>query len=213
MKVRQIMDTEFIAVTADTSIIDASIKMEAHKRFTTPVLDDQKRLIGWITSLNVTRGFRDNHKKVRDIMHSTEDIVHVREDEPARIAVLAASKHKLISIPVLDDHDRLVGVVRTFDIVKTLSKLYEIKVYKLFDAMERELKGISWEELMEAAAIVTTRETGKRVTAQEYEQRIKDATFGEAIWATGGLENFFVGLISIGELVIARKVAKARKLN
>ena len=106
-----------------------------------------------------------------------------------------------------------MGVVRTFDIVKTLSKLYEIKVYKLFDAMERELKGVSWEELMEAAAIVTTRETGKRVTAQEYEQRIKDATFGEAIWATGGLENFFVGLISIGELVIARKVAKARKLN
>ena len=117
----------------------------------------------------------------------------------------------MVSIPVLDTEDRVVGVIRTFDIVETLSSLYEIKVYKIFEAMVRELKGVTWEELMEASAIVTKRETGKRVTAEEYEQRIKNSTFGEAIWATGGLEKFFVGLIAIGELVIARKVAKARK--
>ncbi len=79
--------------------------------------------------------------------------------------------------------------------------------------MVSELKGVTWEELMEASAIVTKRETGKRVTAKEYEQRIKNSTFGEAIWATGGLEKFFVGFIAIGELVIARKVAKAGNNN
>jgi CBS domain-containing protein len=211
MNVKEIMDTEFIAVSADMTIIEASIKMEAHKRFTTPVLDHRKRLIGWITSLDVTRGFRENHKKVSDIMHSKNDIVHVYENEPARVAVLAASKHKVVSIPVLDSDDKVVGEVRTFDIVATLSKLYEIKVYKIFEAVVNELKGVTWEELMEASAIVTKRETGKPVTAKEYEQRIKNSTFGEAIWATGGLEKFFVGFIAIGELVIARKVAKARK--
>jgi len=211
MKVKEIMDKEFIAVSADMDIIEASIKMESHKKFATPVLDDKKRLIGWITSLDVTRGLRDNHKKVSGIMHSKDDIVKLHEDEPARLAVLAASKYKVVSIPVLDTEDRVVGVIRTFDIVETLSSLYEIKVYKIFEAMVRELKGVTWEELMEASAIVTKRETGKRVTAEEYEQRIKNSTFGEAIWATGGLEKFFVGLIAIGELVIARKVAKARK--
>ena len=211
MNVKEIMDTEFIAVSADMTIVEASIKMEAHKRFTTPVLDNRKRLIGWITSLDVTRGFRENHKKVSDIMHSKNDIVHVYEDEPARIAVLAASKHKVVSIPVLDREGKVVGEVRTFDIVETLSKLYEIKVYKIFEAVVNELKGVTWEELMEASAIITRRETGKPVTAKEYEERIKKSTFGEAIWATGGLEKFFVGFIAIGELVIARKVAKARK--
>jgi CBS-domain-containing membrane protein len=211
MNVKEIMDTEFIAVSANMTIIEASIKMEAHKRFTTPVLDNRKRLIGWITSLDVTRGFRENHKIVSDIMHSKNDIVHVYENEPARIAVLAASKHKVVSIPVLDSEDKVVGEVRTFDIVETLSKLYEIKVSKIFEAVVNELKGVTWEELMEASAIITKRETGKPVTAQEYEQRIKKSTFGEAIWATGGLEKFFVGFIAIGELVIARKVAKARK--
>jgi CBS domain-containing protein len=211
MKVKEMMDTEFIAVSANMTIVEASIKMEAHKRFTTPVLDNRKRLIGWITSLDVTRGFRENHKKVSDIMHSKNDIVHVYENEPARIAVLAASKHKVVSIPVLDSEDKVVGEVRTFDIVETLSKLYEIKVSKIFEAVVNELKGVTWEELMEASAIITKRETGKHVTAEEYEQRIKNSTFGEAIWATGGLEKFFVGFIAIGELVIARKVAKARK--
>ncbi len=211
MNVKEIMDTEFIAVNPNMTIIEASIKMEAHKRFTTPVLDNRKRLIGWITSLDVTRGFRENHKKVSEIMHSKNDIVHVYENEPARIAVLAASKHKVVSIPVLDSEDRVVGEVRTFDIVETLSKLYEIKVSKIFEAVVDELKGVTWDELMEASAIITKRETGKPVTAKEYEQRIKNSTFGEAIWATGGLEKFFVGFIAIGELVIARKVAKARK--
>ena len=85
------------------------------------------------------------------------------------------------------------------------------KYPKIFEAVVNELKGVTWEELMEASAIITKRETGKPVTAKEYEQRIKNSTFGEAIWATGGLEKFFVGFIAIGELVIARKVAKARK--
>jgi Mg/Co/Ni transporter MgtE len=211
MKVKEIMDKEFIVVYGDQDIDEVSIMMENRKKFTTPVVDKDKRLVGWITSLDVTRGLREDKKKVSDIMHSKDDIVHVHENNPARLAVLEASHHKVVSIPVLNDDGVVVGVIRTFDIVETLSRLYEIKVYKIFKAMEQELKGVSWEELMDASAIVTRRRTGERVTAEEYEQRIKDSTFGEAIWATGGLEKFFVGLIAIGELVIARKVARARK--
>jgi CBS domain-containing protein len=211
MKVKEIMDKEFIKVSPGDSIIDASLKMEENRKFTTPVVDSQGKLVGWITSLDVTRGLREGQKNVEDIMHSKDDIVHVHQDDPARLAVLNASQHKVVSIPVLDDEDVVMGVVRTFDIVKTLSQLYEVKVYKIFEAMTRELKGVTWEELMEASAIVTRRRTGKRVTPEDYERRIKNSTFGEAIWATGGLEKFFVGLIAIGELVIARKVAKARQ--
>lgn len=211
MKVKEIMDKEYIYVSPDQDVVEVSLIMEQKKKFTTPVVDDKKKLIGWITSLDVTRGLREGQKKVSDIMHSKDDIVHVHENDPARLAVLATSKHKVVSIPVLDDNDIVVGVIRTFDIVETLSHLYEIKVYKIFEAMADELKGVSWDELMEASAIVTRRRTGKRIKPEEYEKNIRESTFGEAIWATGGLEKFFVGLIAIGELVIARKVARARK--
>lgn len=211
MLVNEMMDKDFIVVSPDDDLIDVSLLMEKKLRFTTPVVDEKKKLIGWITSLDVTRGFREGKKKVKDVMYAKEDIVHVQKDDPARLAVMEASKYKVFNIPVINDEDVVVGVVRAFDIVKTLSSLYEVKVYKIFEAMNEELKGVSWDELMEASAIVTRRRTGKRVTAQDYEKRIKNSTFGEAIWATGGLEKFFVGLIAIGELVIARKVAKARK--
>lgn len=211
MKVKEIMDKEYIYVSPDQDIVEVSLMMEKKKKFTTPVVDSDKCLIGWITSLDVTRGFREGHKKVSDIMHPKDAIVHLHEDDPARLATLETTKHKVVSIPVLDDNDVVVGVIRTFDIVETLSHLYEIKVYKIYEAMNKELKGVSWEELMEAAAIITRRRTGKRIKPEEYEKNIREATFGEAIWATGGLEKFFVGLIAIGELVIARKVARARK--
>ena len=77
--------------------------------------------------------------------------------------------------------------------------------------MEKELRGVTWDELMEASAKISTRTTGVKITAEEYENNIQNATFGEAIWATGGLEKFFAGLISVGELVIARKVGRARR--
>lgn len=211
MKVKEIMDKDFISVSPDQELVQVSLEMEKSRKFTTPVVDKNMVLVGWITSLDVTRGLRENLKTVADVMHSKESVVHIHEDDPARMAVLETSQHKLVSMPVLGDNDVVVGLVRTYDIVDNLSHLYEIKVSKIFEAMEQELKGVSWDELMEAAAIITRRRTGHRIKPQEYEQRIKDSTFGEAIWATGGLEKFFVGLIAIGELVIARKVARARK--
>ncbi len=211
MKVKEIMDKDFISVSPDQELVQVSLEMEKNRKFTTPVVDENMVLVGWITSLDVTRGLRENLKTVADVMHSKESVVHIHEDDPARMAVLETSQHKLVSMPVLGDNDVVVGLVRTYDIVDNLSHLYEIKVSKIFEAMEQELKGVSWDELMEAAAIITRRRTGHRIKPQEYEQRIKDSTFGEAIWATGGLEKFFVGLIAIGELVIARKVARARK--
>jgi Mg/Co/Ni transporter MgtE len=211
MKVKEMMDKEYIYVSPDQDVVEVSLIMEKTKKFTTPVVDSEKKLIGWITSLEIAKALREGKKKVSDVMRPKEEIVNVHENDPARLAVLETTKHKVISIPVLNDYDVVVGVVRTFDIVETLSQLYEIKVYKIFEAMAGELKGVSWDELMEASAIVTKRRTGQRITPEEYEKNIRDATFGEAIWATGGLEKFFVGLIAIGELVIARKVARARQ--
>ena len=211
MKVKEMMDKEYIYVSPDQNVVEVSLLMEKTKKFTTPVVDSEKKLIGWITSLEVAKALREGKKKVSDVMRPKDEIVNVHENDPARLAVLETTKHKVISMPVLNDDDVVVGVVRTFDIVETLSQLYEIKVYKIFEAMADELKGVSWDELMEASAIVTRRRTGQRITPEEYEKNIRDATFGEAIWATGGLEKFFVGLIAIGELVIARKVARARQ--
>jgi CBS domain-containing protein len=211
MKVREMMDKYFIYVYPEDSIEDVSIKMENSKRFTAPVLNKEMKLEGWITSFDITKGLRENKNLISEVMSPVEDIKYLHENDPSRLAVLETSKSRLISIPVLDENEAVTGVIRAFEIVNTLSSLYEVKVLKLYQAMHKQLKGVSWEELMDAAAIITTRATGVKTKAKDYEERINNSTFGEAIWTTGGLESFFVGLISVGELVIARRVGKSKK--
>ena len=54
MKAKQMMDKDFIYASKDDSIVDISIRMEEQKKFTVPILDDSMKLVGWITSLEVT---------------------------------------------------------------------------------------------------------------------------------------------------------------
>ena len=187
------------------------LKMEEYKRFTAPVLDENMKLEGWITSFNITQGLREGKKTIADVMSPVEEIMTINENEAARNVVIAASKNKLISIPIINDENQVIGVCRSVDVVDSMSSLYDIKVVKIYEAMEKELRGVTWDELMEASAKISTRTTGVKITAEEYENNIQNSTFGEAIWATGGLEKFFAGLISVGEIVIARKVGRARR--
>ncbi len=211
MKAKEMMDKEFVFVSKDDSIVDVSIKMEESRRFTAPVLDSSMKLVGWITSFNITEGLREGKKTISEVMSPVEDIMSISEDEPARNVVISASKNKLISIPIINEDNQVIGVSRSVDIVDSMSSLYDVKVSKIYKAMEKELRGVSWEELMEASAKISTRTTGVKISPEQYEKNIEKATFGEAIWATGGLEKFFAGLISVGEIVIARKVGRARR--
>ena len=211
MKAKEMMDKEFVYVSKNDTVVDVSIKMEEFKRFTAPVLDADMKLVGWITSFNITKGLREGKTLISEVMDPVENIVSIKEDEAAKNIVIEISNHKLISIPIINDDNQVIGVSRSVDVVNAMSALYDIKVVKIYEAMEKELRGITWEELMEASAKISTRTTGVKITAEEYEKNIQNATFGEAIWATGGLEKFFAGLISVGEIVIARKVGRARR--
>ncbi|WP_407421077.1 HPP family protein [Methanobrevibacter sp.] len=211
MEANELMDKNFVYLNCDDSVVEVSKVMEEIRRFTCPVVNDNKQLVGWITSFDITRGLREGNEKISEIMSGYEDIATVHENDPARKAVILTANNKYVTVPVLNDDNQVIGMVRACDIVELVSQLYDIKVEKLYKAMQNQLKGVTWEELMSASAIVSTKTTGKKITPEEYESSIVNATFGEAIWATGGLEKFFAGLISVGEMVIARRVGRARK--
>ena len=211
MKAKELMDKSFVYLNCDDSVIDASKAMEEVRRFTCPVVNDKKQLVGWITSFDITRGLREGNEKISEIMSSAEEVSTVHENDPARKAVILTANNKFVTVPVVNDDNQVIGMVRACDIVELLSDLYDIKVESLYKEMQNQLNGVTWDELMSASALVSKKTTGKKISAEEYEANIMNSTFGEAIWATGGLEKFFAGLISVGELVIARRVGKARK--
>ena len=211
MKAKELMDKNFVYLNCDDSVAEASKAMEDVRRFTCPVVNDKKQLVGWITSFDITKGLREGNEKISEVMSNSDEVATVNENDPARKAVILTANNKFVTVPVVNDDNQVIGMVRSCDIVALLSELYDIKVVSLYKEMQNQLHGISWDELMSASALVSSKTTGNKITAKEYEENIEKATFGEAIWATGGLEKFFAGLISVGELVVARKVGRAKK--
>ena len=211
MKAKELMDKNFVYLNTNDSIVEVSKVMEEIRRFTCPVVNDNKQLIGWITSFDITRGLREGNEKISEIMSGYEEIGTVHENDPARKAVILTANNKFVTVPVVNDDKQIIGMVRACDIVELVSELYDIKVSKLYEAMQNQLKGVTWDELMDASALVSQKTTGVKISPKDYEANIMNSTFGEAIWSTGGLEKFFAGLISVGEIVIARRVGKARR--
>ena len=211
MRAKELMDKSFVYLNCEDNVIEVSKVMEEIRRFTCPVVNDNKQLVGWITSFDSTRGLREGNEKISEIMSGYEEVATVHEEDPARKAVILTANNKFVTVPVVNDDNQIVGMVRACDIVELLSELYDIKVEKLYKAMQNQLKGVTWDELMAASALVSTKTTGVKISPEDYEANIVNATFGEAIWSTGGLEKFFAGLISVGEMVIARRVGKARR--
>ena len=211
MRAKELMDKNFVYLNTNDSIVEVSKVMEEIRRFTCPVVNDNKQLIGWITSFDITRGLREGNEKISEIMSAYEEIGTVHENDPARKAVILTANNKFVTVPVVNDDKQIIGMVRACDIVELVSELYDIKVSKLYEAMQNQLKGVTWDELMDASALVSQKTTGVKISPKDYEANIMNSTFGEAIWSTGGLEKFFAGLISVGEIVIARRVGKARR--
>ncbi|AEF97162.1 CBS domain-containing protein [Methanotorris igneus] len=211
MKVKELMDTNFLKVYPDYTVEEVAKLMHEKNRYSAPVVDEHDKLVGWVNAIDLLiLNDEDKKKEIKEFMHDVDKVIVLNENDEAREAVIKIVKYKVVSIPVVNNEGKVVGIVRNCDITKTLAKLYDIPVYKLFKTLQEQLRGITWEELMEAAAIVTKQTTGEEITPEEYERRIKNATFGKAIWACGGLEKFFAGLIRIGEVALARKVAKKR---
>ena len=103
MKAKELMDKDFVYLNADDSVIDASKAMEDVRRFTCPVVNDNKQLIGWITAFDITKGLREGKDKISEIMSSSEEVSMVHENDPARKAVILTANNKFVTVPVVND--------------------------------------------------------------------------------------------------------------
>ena len=68
MKAKELMDKNFVYLNCDDSVVEVSKVMEEIRRFTCPVVNDNKQLVGWITSFDITRGLREGNEKIKEII-------------------------------------------------------------------------------------------------------------------------------------------------
>jgi acetoin utilization protein AcuB len=134
MLVKGWMTKDVIKVTEETQMIKASFTMKEKRIRSLPVLDKKGRLVGIVTD----RDIRDASPSkataldvyelsylistitVGDIM--TKDLVFAGPEETIEFAAILMLENKISSLPVINDQDKLVGIITQTDIFKALVK-------------------------------------------------------------------------------------------
>ena len=134
----------------ETAVIgDAHALMRQHRIGGIPIVDGDNHLVGIVTNRDL-RFETEGHRPVRDVMTS-EGLVTAPIGTTLEQARRILQEHKIEKLPVVDDHDKLAGLITYKDI---------LKVENYPDACKDE-----YGRLVVGAAVGVTRDMSERIQA------------------------------------------------
>ena len=118
--VSSVMTREVIAAKPD-ELIKRAAEMFAEKNFDhLPIVDDENRVIGIVTSWDIAVSVGKGKRKLAEIM--TKKVVTAREDETIDSVVRKLEKHQISGVPVVDVHGKLRGIVTSTNLSKLIRR-------------------------------------------------------------------------------------------
>ncbi|ALS98023.1 HPP family protein [Lacimicrobium alkaliphilum] len=139
IRCKDIMSADLITVSPDTSLQEAWQRLKTHKIRMLPVTDSTQQLLGVITvadflkalgltdlwsatgqfsALASARAFKLQNKQVANLM--VTEVRAVSADEPLISLIPMLSDQGLHHVPVLDNQQKLVGIVTQSDLIAAL---------------------------------------------------------------------------------------------
>ena len=131
--VRTLMATTVVSLSPSHRVWEARELFKSCRLHHLPVIDDERRLVGIVSHTDLYRigldetfpedapkGARTaaNNRVVRSLMR--REPVTIGPDEPLELAVSILAEGAFHALPVVDDEDRLVGIITTSDILRRL---------------------------------------------------------------------------------------------
>ncbi|KUK04638.1 homocysteine biosynthesis protein [Methermicoccus shengliensis] len=119
--VREVMTRNIITVHPDDGVADAATKLIRGDFNHLPVVDEGGRLVGIITSWDVSKAVANgaSNGKVADVM--TRKVISSSEDEPVESAAHRLHAHNISALPVLDSERRVIGMITSEDISRLVA--------------------------------------------------------------------------------------------
>ena len=119
-KVREVMTDRPRCVTPETPVSEAARLMKSEDVGSLPILDGD-RLVGIVTDRDIVIQAVAEEKDprgmpVREV--ASQDVVTVGQDEDLSEALNRMASNQVRRIPVVDDDDRLVGIVTQADVAR-----------------------------------------------------------------------------------------------
>jgi CBS domain-containing protein len=136
MLVREVMTSHAVTVTRDTSVKEALALLERHHITAAPVLDDSGRIEGVVSEADLIRDLlqpdqRTHERPTPDVWHDRPRVVgDVMSTHPVTVAPetdVAAAVELMTtlgikSVPVVDRHHHVTGMVSRSDVVRVLAR-------------------------------------------------------------------------------------------
>ncbi|AEG18020.1 homoserine O-acetyltransferase MetX [Methanobacterium paludis] len=115
--VEDVMTQEVAKIRENSSIEDASVMMLNEKVTHLPVISEDNRLLGIVTAWDVSKSVALKYDKLDEIM--TKKVITSKPHEPIEIAARKMRKYNISSLPVVDDNEKVIGIITT-DHISTL---------------------------------------------------------------------------------------------
>jgi CBS domain-containing protein len=85
-----------------------------------PVVSDDEKLIGIVTAYDISKAVaRSKGDGLNDIM--TKRVITASPDEPIDLAARRLERHNISALPVVDDSNKVIGIVTSEDLSKLLA--------------------------------------------------------------------------------------------
>src|SRR4029077_11128350 len=131
-----LMHSGYVRVASDLSVVDAIAEIRRQAEhvemiYYAYVLDDAQHLLGVVSFRELISAERS--KKVGAVMRT--DYVFVAEDEDKEAVAQQLTKHRLLAIPVVDAHRRMLGIVSSADLAEVAQQAASEDILK-FGGME-----------------------------------------------------------------------------
>lgn len=116
----EIMTDKVISAKPDNPI-EAAAKVFAEKGVDhLPIVDNQNKLVGIVTSWDIAVAVGEGKEKISDIM--TSNVVTASENEPADSVARKLQKHEISGVPIIDSERHLKGMLSSEDISKLIGR-------------------------------------------------------------------------------------------
>ncbi len=139
-----LMTTEYISLPSDIAVEEAisrlrEIAPEAETIYYVYVVDQQGHLIG-VLSLRDLIASADG-TILKDIMR--RNVISVNADLDQEEVARIVSKYDLLAVPVVDDDDRLLGIITVDDVIDVMEQEATEDIYRFAGASEVEGVGLT----------------------------------------------------------------------
>jgi uncharacterized protein (DUF39 family) len=119
-RVKDVMTTKIITAKPSDDIRYVANLIVEHGIDHVPIVDEEDKLIGIVTSWDIAKAVAQNKKNLEDVM--TTKVITAKQNEAIDVVAKRLSSYGISGAPVIDEKNHVIGVVTTNDLAKLLER-------------------------------------------------------------------------------------------